>query len=176
MSDYLRFYRPGGVYFLTLTLANRRENGLVAYIDALRQSLQREHQHSAFSLQAWVVLPEHMHLLMRLPDGDHDFSNRIRRIKGNFSRLLPRAEPLRPSLQAKGERGIWQRRFWEHVIRDEQDWQRHFDYIHYNPVKHGHVDRVRDWPHSSFHAHVERGIYPLDWACAGLEDFPTMDE
>jgi len=173
MTDYRRLYRPGGIYFFTLTLADRRRDWLTRYIEALRHSFRAEQRCTAFSLQAWVVLPEHLHLLMRLPDGDQDYSNRLRRIKGNFSRLLPRGDGLRPSQQAKGERGIWQRRFWEHMIRDEQDWQRHVDYIHYNPVKHGLVSRVRDWPHSSFHAHVERGAYPLDWAYGTPEDFPS---
>jgi len=171
MTDYRRLCRPGGLYFFTLTLADRRRNWLISHIEALRQSFRAEQQRAPFSLQAWVVLPEHMHLLMRLPDGDQDFSNRLRRIKGNFSRQLPRGEGLRPSQQAKGERGVWQRRFWEHMIRDERDWQRHFDYIHYNPVKHGLVSRVRDWPYSSFQAYAERGLFPLDWACGEPEDF-----
>ncbi|HUE93801.1 REP-associated tyrosine transposase [Pseudomonas sp.] len=163
MTEYRRIYRPGGTYFFTLTLADRRQDWLISHIAALKQSVHAEQQRAPFSLQAWVVMPEHLHLLMRLPDGDHDFSNRIRRIKGNFSRELPRGV-VRASQLLKGERGIWQRRFWEHLIRDERDWQQHFDYIHYNPVKHGQVQRVIDWPHSSFHAYVERGIYPRDWA------------
>ena len=163
MTEYRRIYRPGGTYFFTLTLADRRQDWLFSHIAALKQSVHAEQQRAPFSLQAWVVLPEHLHLLMRLPDGDHDFSNRIRRIKGNFSRQLPRGA-VRASQLQKSERGIWQRRFWEHLIRDERDWQQHFDYIHYNPVKHGQVQRVIDWPHSSFQAYVERGIYPRDWA------------
>lgn len=163
MTEYRRIYRPGGIYFFTLTLADRRQNWLTSHIAALKQSVRIEQQRAPFSLQAWVVMPEHLHLLMRLPDGDRDFSNRLRRIKGSFSRQLPRND-ARMSQLLKGERGIWQRRFWEHLIRDERDWQQHFDYIHYNPVKHGQVQRVIDWPHSSFHAYVDRGIYPRDWA------------
>ena len=100
---------------------------------------------------------------MRLPEGDSDFSNRLRRIKGEFSRQIPLPADLRQSQIEKGERGVWQRRFWEHAIRDEEDWRRHMDYIHHNPVKHGLVERVRDWPHSSFHAYVQRGVYPVSY-------------
>ncbi|SHL38493.1 REP-associated tyrosine transposase [Phytopseudomonas punonensis] len=166
MTDYRRHYRPGGIYFFTLVLADRRQEWLVSHIAALRQSFLEEQRRAPFALQAWVVLPEHCHLLMRLPEGDSDFSTRLRRIKGDFSRQLPLPANLRQSQVAKGERGIWQRRFWEHAIRDEEDWQRHMDYIHHNPVKHALVERVCDWPHSSFHAYVQRGVYPPDWGWA----------
>ncbi|TBU72670.1 transposase [Pseudomonas daroniae] len=173
MTGYRRHYRAGGVYFFTLTLADRRRDWLVSHIDVLRQSVREEQRRAPFALQAWVVLPEHLHLLVRLPDGDSDFSNRLRRIKGNFSRQIPLPAHRRQSLLGKGERGIWQRRFWEHAIRDQEDWQRHIEYIHHNPVKHGLVDRVRDWPYSSFHAYVQRGDYPLDWGWAAEEDIPA---
>ena len=99
-----------------------------------------------------------------LPEGDADFSTRWRLIKSAFSRRLPSNERISQSRSAKGERGIWQRRYWEHTIRDENDFVRHVDYVHINPVKHGLVDRVRDWAASSFHRHVELGNYPADWA------------
>jgi putative transposase len=172
MTEYRRIYRSGGIYFFTLTLADRRQNWLTSHLAALKQSVRIEQQRAPFSLQAWVVLPEHLHLLMRLPDGDHDFSNRLRRIKGNFSRQLPRND-VRASQLLKGERGIWQRRFWEHLIRDERDWQQHFDYIHYNPVKHGQVQRVIDWPYSSFHTYVERGVYPRNWGGGEMTEFQS---
>jgi putative transposase len=88
-------------------------------------------------------------------------------IKARFAAQIPRGERLSERRLKKGERGIWQRRFWEHVIRDERDYERHVDYIHYNPVKHGQVTRVADWPYSSFHRYVERGIYNLEWAADG---------
>jgi len=98
-----------------------------------------------------------------LPPGDADFSTRWHDIKARFAAKIPKGEKLSERRLKKGERGIWQRRFWEHVIRDERDYERHVDYIHFNPVKHGHVARAADWPYSSFHRYVERGIYDLDW-------------
>jgi REP-associated tyrosine transposase len=99
-----------------------------------------------------------------LPEGDADFATRWRQIKSAFSRKLPIGEAISGSRAAKGERGIWQRRYWEHTIRDENDFGRHIDYVHINPVKHGLVTRVRDWPYSSFHRMVRLGVYPEDWA------------
>lgn len=109
-----------------------------------------------------MVLPEHIHCLWTLPPDDADFARRWKVIKFAFARRLPREEPLTASQARRGERGIWQRRYWEYLIRDEQDYQRHFDYIHFNPVKHGHVTRVCDWPYSSFHRAVRGGIYRSD--------------
>jgi putative transposase len=97
-------------------------------------------------------------------EGDADFATRWRLIKSTFSRSIPRGERVSASRATKGERGIWQRRYWEHTIRDEGDFERHVDHIHINPVKHGLVTRARDWPHSSFHRMVKLGIYPEDWA------------
>jgi putative transposase len=108
-----------------------------------------------------VVLPDHLHAILTLPS-DADFSGRWRRIKGHFSRRLIDATA---SLQRwpNGDLALWQRRFWEHTIRDESDFSRHIDYIHFNPVKHGLVPCVRDWPHSSFHRYVREGPLPDDW-------------
>jgi putative transposase len=111
-----------------------------------------------------VVLPDHLHAIWSLPENDLDFATRWRLIKSALSRTLPRDERISASRASKGERGIWQRRYWEHTLRDERDFARHVDYIHFNPVKHGHVARVRDWPYSSFHRMVRRGVYPNDWA------------
>ena len=110
-----------------------------------------------------MVLPDHLHAIWTLPEGDADFSTRWRLIKSNFSRDLPRSERISTSRAAKSERGIWQRRYWEHQIRDEEDLARHVDYIHFNPVKHGLVARARDWPHSSFHRLVAAGLLHPDW-------------
>jgi putative transposase len=110
-----------------------------------------------------------MHCVIELPPGDKDFPRRWRLIKMAFSKALPITERRSPVRQARGERGIWQRRYWEHLIRDEADYQAHMDYVHINPVKHGLVERVADWPYSTFHRWVARGVYPRDWAggCEG---------
>jgi len=109
-----------------------------------------------------VVLPDHLHIVMTLPDGDADFSTRWSLIKREFTRGFVSAGLPLPR-HANGEPALWQRRFWEHTIRDDRDFERHVDYIHYNPVKHGLVGRVRDWPHSSFHRYVRLGLVPQDW-------------
>jgi len=114
-------------------------------------------------LDAMVVMPEHFHLLMTLPENDNDFAKRIMLIKSGFSRTIPKTESINPSRLHKRERGIWQRRYWEHLIRDEIDFQRHVDYIHYNPVKHGYVKNPSDWKYSTIHKYIESGIYPKDW-------------
>lgn len=106
---------------------------------------------------------DHLHAVWSLPDGDSDFSTHWRLIKNRFARALPRCEPLDAVRMARNERGIWQRRFWEHVIRDEADYARHVEYCYINPFKHGLVARVRDWPDSSFHRDVRAGIFPIDW-------------
>ena len=110
------------------------------------------------------MLPEHLHAVWTLPPDDPDFSHRSRAIKSRFARSLPKRERLTSVQQARGERGIWQRRFWEHLIRDETDYARHVEYCYINPVKHGLVTKVCDWPHSPFHRDVRAGIVPLDWA------------
>jgi putative transposase len=111
-----------------------------------------------------VVLPDHLHTVWTLPEGDAEFATRWRLIKSSFSRSLATGERISRSRAGKGERGIWQRRYWEHTIRDDNDFARHVDYIHINPVKHRLVARGRDWPHSSFHRMVRLGVYPEDWA------------
>lgn len=164
MTEYRRYFVSGGAYFFTVNLAERSGHLLVDHIDLLRRafaSTQREHP---FTIDAAVILPEHLHAVWTLPAGDADFSQRWRKIKSRFSRGLPRTESRSASRIIKGERGIWQRRFWEHVIRDEKDFRQHVDYIHYNPVKHGHCQRVADWPYSTFHRYVASGIYPQEWA------------
>ena len=168
MTDYRRNFVKGGSYFFTVTLADRRQSLLVENIDALREAFHLVMVKYPFAFVAVVILPEHLHCIWTLPDDDSGFPDRWRRIKAAFSRQLPNCHPRSGSKVAKGERGIWQRRYWEHTLRDEADWQRHIDYIHYNPVKHGHVKQVSDWPYSSFHRYVEMGIYPEDWG--GTED------
>ena len=126
-------------------------------------------QRHPFEIHAWVVLPEHLHCVISLPHGDSDFATRWRLIKSGFSKGLPATEQRSTVRQRRGERGIWQRRYWEHLIRDEADFQAHVDYVHINPQKHGLVEQVKDWPYSTFHRWVERGAYPADWA-GGSED------
>ena len=176
MSDYRRYFVPGGSYFFTINLLERRNNRiLVTHIDALREAVRRTKLERPFRIDGWVVLPEHMHLMMTLPPDDTDFSNRIKAIKIRFNRAIPAIERRSDVRAAKGERGIWQRRFWEHAIRDERDFERHLDYLHFNPAKHGHVARVQDWPYSTFHRWVERGVYSMDWAGGDVTDFDIRE-
>ncbi len=163
MSRYLRTKIDGGTFFFTVTLADRASNLLVQEIDLFRSSYRAVQGRLPFTTIAICILPEHLHAIWSLPEGDIDYPRRWNLIKGAFSRRLPFAAMRPPSKVAKREKGIWQRRYWEHAIRDEVDLVRHVDYIHFNPVKHGLVSRVSDWPHSSFHRFVERGDLPLAW-------------
>ena len=164
MPNYRRAFLPGGTWFFTVNLLERHGNDLlVREIGLLRETVRRVRGTHLFHIDAWVVLPEHLHCVMTLPPGDSDFSRRWRLIKSGFSRALPKTERRSTVRQAAGERGIWQRHYWEHLIRDDADYRRHVDYVHVNPLKHGHVRRVRDWPYSTFHRYVEAGIYPADW-------------
>jgi putative transposase len=165
MTDYRRPKSPGATWFFTVNLAERHGNRLlVERIDLLRQVFREVKAHHPFAIDAVVVLPEHLHCLWTLPVDDADFATRWALIKAGFSRQIPAGEGRSPSRVVRGERGIWQRRYWEHRIRDERDFERHVDYIHWNPVKHGWVKRVVDWPHSSFHRFVRQGLYPAEWA------------
>lgn len=164
MRTYKRQRVEGGCYFFTVNLANRHNNDLlVREIAALREAFRQTRSDHPFEIDAIVVLPEHLHAIWQLPPEDHDFSMRWRLIKSRFSQAIQADEVISESRRKKGERGIWQRRFWEHVIRYDEDYARHVDYIHYNPVKHGHCQYAIDWPHSSFKRWVQRGIYPDDW-------------
>ena len=164
MVAYRRNVIPGACYFFTVTLLDRASRLLVERIDDLRQAVRSVHAERPFDIDAVVILPDHLHCIWTLPPGDADYALRWREIKTRFSRRIPAGEYRRLGRVNKGERGIWQRRYWEHTLRDERDVERHVDYIHYNPVKHGQVTRVADWPHSSFHRYVRKGIYPMDWA------------
>jgi putative transposase len=163
MVAYRRNRLAGGKFFFTLTLADRRSTVLVDHIDSLRAAFRETRRERPFRIDAVVILPDHLHALLALPDGDADFPGRWRRIKGYFSsRLLQ--ESVNIKRYSRGELALWQRRYWEHTIRNDEDFARHVDYIHFNPVKHGLVKRVVDWPHSSFHLYVRRGTLPQDWA------------
>ena len=163
MVRYRRNYIAGGTYFFTLALQDWTSSALVEHAGALRASFRGVRHEHPFAIDAIVILPDHLHAIWTLPDGDFDFSNRWRRIKADFTRRLS-AAGVSLSRHGNGEYALWQRRFWEHTIRDDSDFERHVDYVHFNPVKHGLVNRVRDWPYSSFHRYVRYGVLPPDWA------------
>jgi putative transposase len=163
MTNYRRAYRAGSTYFFTVNLADRQGTLLVDHINDLREAVRYTRQRHPFAIDAMTVMPDHLHAVWTLPPGDADYSLRWRLIKGFFSRRIAHGEHRRLSRISKVERGIWQRRYWEHLIRDEDDLRRHVDYTHFNPVKHGHVSRVADWPHSTFHREVREGRVSADW-------------
>jgi putative transposase len=165
MRRYVRARIEGGTYFFTVNLARRGGNRLlIDRIDALRDAFRATRRAHPFHIDAIVVLPEHLHAIWTLPPGDADFSVRWSLIKARFSRAVEPGERRSVSRLRRRERGVWQRRYYEHVIRDETDFARHVDYVHWNPVKHGWAARAADWPHSSFHRFVRRGWLPADWA------------
>ncbi len=172
MPNYLRHRVPSGAYFFTINLLDRGADHLTRHIDALRAAVRRTRNERPFHIDARVVLPDHMHCVITLPEGDSDFSNRIKAIKIRFVRALPPTEHRSSVRAARSERGIWQRRFWEHAIRDQQDYARHVDYVHYNPVKHGHVTQVCGWRCSTVHRVGRGGVCPGDWGGGGREDIP----
>jgi putative transposase len=175
MPDYRRNRVPGGTYFFTVNLLERKSGLLVEYIDCLREAVRKVRLNQPFHLDAWVVLPDHIHCVWTLPEGDADYSSRWKAIKIAFSKSMPKTERLSAVRIAKGERGIWQRRYWEHTIRNENDYAAHVDYCHINPLRHGLVSHVADWPYSTFHRFVEQGVYPADWAGAIVEALSYED-
>jgi putative transposase len=168
MPNYRRYFVAGGCYFFTVNLLERQRTLLTDHIDLLRDSVRRVKVLYPFHIDAWVVLPDHMHAIWTLPPDTDDFPVRWRLIKLLFSKGLPRTERLSSVRRNRAERGIWQRRYWEHTITTERDYAQHVDYVHVNPLKHGHVKRVCDWPYSSFHRYVRDGILPMDW-CGDVE-------
>ena len=161
---------PGGTFFFTVVVHKRRrlfDNS--AAVSLLGSVLRRCRMRWPFDVDAIVLLPDHWHTIWSLPPGDSDYSRRLGWLKKEFtSRWLAiggRETPVSEGRRRQRRRGVWQPRFWEHAIEDEDDFEHHFDYIHWNPVKHGYVRCPRDWPHSSFHRWVERGVYRHDWGC-----------
>lgn len=153
MAEFKRSFVPGGCYFFTLVTANRRPIfSDEANVEHLRAAFRKEMQRRPFEFQAVVIMPDHLHALWQLPVDDFDYSNRWREIKKHVSKSL--------------DAYVWQKSFWEHTIRDKRDWQNHLDYIHYNPVRHGYVEQVRDWKYSSFHQWCGRGFYDRQWGSA----------
>ena len=162
---YIRTIIPGATYFFTLNLQDRSSNLLITHIDVLRNSFKRVQANHPFYVDAIVILPEHWHMLITLPEGDVDYAKRLSLIKANFSRRIELNESISKSRQKKRERGIWQRRYWEHAIRNFSDYEHHVNYIHFNPVKHGYVKRPADWEHSSIHRYIRQDKLDYSWAC-----------
>lgn len=174
MSKYIRSYTQGAFYFFTLVSYNRRkifcnEDFLQAFKNSIRQI---QHQYP-FEIIAWMQLPDHLHCIWKMPENDADYSMRWSQIKRLTTQACPQyqlsIDELSHSKVKRYEKGIWQRRFFEHQIRDEADFVKHMDYLHYNPVKHGLVETVSDWPYSSFHRYVNQGYYAEDWGDSSID-------
>lgn len=163
MSHYRRNYTQGGTFFFTVKLAHPKSRLLVEHIDLLRDAYAWVQNRYPFETVAVCVLPDHIHAVWTLPAGDDDYSLRWKLLKRRFSDTFPAAENRSESKMRRGDKGIWQRRFYEHTVRDDADLRRCVDYVYFNPVKHGLVRNVCDWPFSSFHRDVERGLFPRDW-------------
>lgn len=163
MPRYIRSFVPGGTSFFTVCLQDRTSELLVREIDALRRAYVTVQRRHPFETVAICILPDHLHAVWTLPPGDAAFPLRWSQIKRGFSQSLPLTRHRTCSQAARRESGVWQRRYWEHQIRGEDDLARHIAYIHFNPVKHGCVAQVRDWPFSSFHRWVARGDLPPEW-------------
>ena len=171
MSDYRRYFVAGGTYFFTLVTYQRRR--LFQYernVELLRTAITSVRNEAPFEINAAVILPDHMHFIWSLPPGDSDYSKRIGKLKARFTKAFytnTEKKPITSESRAKHrESDIWQRRFWEHTITDEDEFQRLFDYIHFNPVKHGHATCPHAWKPSSFHKWVARGVLEEPWGCS----------
>jgi putative transposase len=175
--QYRRARIEGGTFFFTVVTYHRQRILCIPENVLLLRRVHREvMENHPFRINAFVLLPDHLHCIWTLPPGDTDFSSRWRLIKSNFSRRCNKKTNLlsTASRAKKGEQAIWQRRFWEHMIRDDDDFRRHVEYIHYNPVKHGMVEAPVDWEYSSFHWDVRDGIYDRHWGVGISIDFdPT---
>jgi putative transposase len=166
MVRYRRNFVPGGMFFFTVTLNDRRSSVLVDHAALLRAAFRITRNERPFAIEAIVILPDHLHAIMTLPPGDSDFSGRWRRIKSVFTRsVIATGVPV--SCNDRGEYALWQRRFWEHTVRDDGDFERCADYIHFNPVKHRLVTSPAAWPLSSLHRYVRAGVLPSDWGGNG---------
>ena len=161
---YRRTFQPGGTFFFTVVIQDRSQSLLTDNIDLLRHSFRHVQSSNPFRIDAIVVLPDHLHTIWTLPADESGFSRRWQLIKSRFSFYLQHRNSVSESQRMKREKGIWQRRFWEHLIRNESDYQGHMDYIHFNPVKHGYVCRSSDWPYSSIHRYISKGVIAPDWA------------
>jgi len=168
MPDYRRAYVPGGTYFFTVVTYRRLRIFSDPRVQSLLGSVIRECQRDwPFTINAMVLLPDHLHTLWSLPPGDENYSARWSRIKLKFTKEWlasgGRDSAVSPGKKRERRRGVWQRRFWEHAVEDVEDFDSHFDYIHYNPVKHRYVTSPADWPGSSFHRWVKACVYEPGW-------------
>jgi putative transposase len=173
MSNYRRSLTTGGIFFFTVVTYRRRPFLIDSFFrKLLREAIADVRKTQPFSIDAWVLLPDHLYCIWTLPVDDNDYSKRWGRIKTTFSKQAKQrlylSKWMNESKLKHGESTNWQRRFWEHEIKDESDFNNHIDYIHYNPVKHGLENAVKDWPFSSFHRYVKNGIYSVDWASSSL--------
>ncbi|MCG8587180.1 MAG: transposase [Pirellulales bacterium] len=181
MSDYRRYFVQGGSYFFTLVVDRRRP--LFRNLDAVRllgDVLRDTSARWPMTVHAIVLLPDHLHTIWSLPSGDSAYSKRLGWAKKEFTKqwlaIGGHDHVVSTARKRARRRGVWQPRFWEHTLRDEEDFERHFDYIHWNPVKHGYVRRPKDWPHSSFHRWVRQDVYPQDWGCGTPMEFSDIED
>ena len=177
---YRRMKVEGASYFFTVVTGERRplfrEAEMVALLDAAIDRVRTRHP---FEVVAQVVLPDHLHAIWQLPEGDADYSKRWRLIKEAFTKACAKRFgriDAGETRAARGELGLWQKRFWEHLIRDERDFAAHLDYIHLNPVHHGYISAPCDWPHSTFKTWVERGVYGEHWGSGEMPAMPDWAE
>jgi putative transposase len=170
--QYRRAYVPGGSYFFTVVTEQRRRLFAdVSNVMLLRQAIRTVMRNRPFTIDAIVVLPDHIHCIWSLPPGDADFATRWRLIKTWFTKHLLLREHIRPNTARiqKCRQAVWQHRYWEHLLRDEADYQCHVDYIHYNPVKHGYVSQPLKWPYTSLRRYVKQGVLAADWGANGVD-------
>lgn len=179
MPDYRRSFIPGGTYFFTVkTELNAPVFGELAAVRVLGTVMREAKRRWPFRIDAIVVLPDHLHAIWSLPAGDVGYSTRWAWIKKEFTKRYlasgGQEQATSGSRRKNRRRGVWQRRFWEHTIEEERDYEAHFDYVHWNPVKHGYVTCPVDWPHSSFHRWVRAGVYPRNWGCGDREPISAV--
>jgi putative transposase len=164
MVNYRRNRVAGGTFFFTANLFDRRKTLLVDHIDLFRNIITEVKLKLPFTIDAMIVLPDHWHAVWTLPSDDDDYAERIRLIKARFSKEVLQTG-ITVAKDDRGEYKLWQKRYWEHTIRDDRDFEAHVNYVHINPVKHSYVARAVDWPHSTIHRYVKNGMLPADWAC-----------
>ncbi|HAU1150665.1 TPA: transposase [Legionella pneumophila] len=162
MVNYRRSFVPGGTFFFTVTLYNRNSTLLVDNIHLLKSSFRTVKNKHPFPMKAYVILPDHLHMIWQLPIGDADYSLRWKLIKALFSKSINKTG-FQLSKTKYNEYRLWQRRFWEHTITSSDDYENHVNYIHFNPIKHGLVQNLSDWPHSSFHHYMQQGVFSENW-------------
>ncbi|MBN2106500.1 MAG: transposase [Deltaproteobacteria bacterium] len=180
MPNYKRARYGTTFFFTVVTFERNKLFNDIGIIDVFREIVRDVKTQHPFDIDAWVVLPEHMHCLWTLPDGDMDYSRRWSMLKRKFTQRWDSIRTAYPPGDAhttvsrikRREGSVWQRRFWEHQIRDERDYRHHCDYIHYNPVKHGLVNAPVEWPYSTFHRFVQNGLYEKDWGACDMISFP----